>query len=382
MNIVVLSQTYLKEINRDKFSLLAQYAEGEKYKITLALMKNRCDTLFTTYAEESPFLDIELLPIVANGIEPVYFFSPLKFYKTIKDIQPDIIHVENPTGSFVLLQVILTKLLACPKAKIVVFTWLNMPYPTHPKFWLYRVIERFNLRFVDTLICGTNDGKKLFEKRWYKKQIHVMPQLGVDPAFFIKKDASWLREKLGLTKDNFVFGSIGRLVVEKWLEDELIAFAQIAKMHPHIRLLLVGKWPHKSNLEQLVATLHIEDKVIRVASVTHEEVVDYINLCDVHVLASYEIPSRKEQFGHILIECMSCGVPVIGSDSGEIPFVIEDAGIVFPARNIQALADAMERMLTDTVLRTTCIQKWKERVERWYTHQKIAQELDTIYQTL
>lgn len=379
MKLVVVWQTYLKEINRDKYNILQK---ENNYAVTLLIMKCWHDTLFTAWLEESNILNVEPLPIVANGIEPLYFFSPRKCIKALKRIQPDVIQIDNPTWSLVLLQLIIAKLLVCKKAKIVVFTWLNMPYPKTLKFGLYRVIETFNMFFVDTLICWNNDGKRLFEGRWYEKPIHVLPQLGVDPQFFVKKDVSYIREKLHISAGDFVFWSIGRLVEEKWLADEVAAFQPLTKKYPNIKLLLVGKWPYKEDLERQVQELGISDYVIRVNSVTHEEVVDYINVCDAHILASYEIPTRKEQFGHILIECMSVGVPVIWSDSGEIPFVIGDAWVVFPARNTKKLTDAMEQMLTDTELRKACIEKWKQRVQEHYTHQKIAASLDAVYKSV
>ena len=50
------------------------------------------------------------------------------------------------------------------------------------------------------------------------------------------------------------------------------------------------------------------------------------------VLPSRTTPRWKEQFGRVLIEAMACGVPPVGSDSGEIPHVIDDAGLVFRGR--------------------------------------------------
>lgn len=379
MKLVVVWQTYLKEINRDKYNILHK---ENNYAVTLLLMRCRHDTLFTAWFEESAVLRVEQLPIVGNGIEPLYFFSPLLLIKALKRIQPEVIQVDNPTWSLVLLQLIIAKLLVCKTAKIVVFTRLNMPYPKTLKFALYRVIETFNMLFVDALVCGNNDGKRLFEWRWYERPIHVLPQLGVDPQFFVKKDVSHIKQKLNISANDFVFWSIGRLVEEKWLADEIAAFHVLTKKHPHIKLLLVGKWPYRENLEKQVQELGLSSYVIRVNSVTHEEVVEYINICDTHILASYEIPTRKEQFGHILIECMSVGVPVIWSDSGEIPFVIGDAWLVFPARNIKKLTDAMEQMLTDAELRNACIEKGKQRVQTHYTHQKIAASLDAVYKSV
>ncbi len=380
MNIVVIGQTYLKEINRDKFNILAQ----KGYNISLVVMKKRYDTLFTTEFDPSKNNQLHTyqLPVIRNGKEPLYFFSLFKFARLLKTLKPDIIHIDNPTWSFVLLQVLITKCIVASKAKVIVFTRLNLPYPKHPKFWLYRLIELVNIRNIDALICGNNDWKNYFAQRWFKKPIFVLPQLGVDMKFFVKKDVSRLREKYLLKPDNFVFGSIGRIIPEKGLDDILIAFQKVVNQHPTSKLLLVGKGPYKSDLEQLAQDLQINDSIIRVESVTHEEVVNYINLCDVHILASYETPEWKEQFGHILIECMSAGVPVIGSDSGEIPNVIGETWGVFKARDVIWLINQMEKMLTDNTYRVLCIEKWLHRVEEHYTHEKIAQALEHIYQQI
>ena len=332
--------------------------------------------------EKDNTIDITVIPAYFLGIEPLYFFQLWSFLKVLKRLKPDVIHVENPTWSLVLLQAILTKLLVCPKAKIVVFTWLNMPYPRSWKFFLYKIIEWFNLKFIDHLICGNNDGKKLFTRWWFKKTISVMPQLWIDPHFFVPKNVAGLQKKLGIQEHDFIIWSIGRLVPEKWLLYLLDAFAHLIKKHPHGQLLLVGTWPQQTELSQHALRLGINKRIIWVHSVTHEEVVDYINCCDVHVLSSYEMPYRKEQFGHILIECMSCGVPVIGSDSGEIPYVIDDAWIIFPVKNSGKLSLAIEYLLVHPDLCQTYIKKAKKRVDNLYTHKKIAEQLDMVYQSL
>ena len=65
---------------------------------------------------------------------------------------------------------------------------------------------------------------------------------------------------------------------------------------------------------------------------------------DVLVGPSLTTPRWKEQFGRMLVEAMACGVPVIGSDSGEIPHVIGDAGIVVPEGDRVALCAAIARL--------------------------------------
>jgi glycosyltransferase involved in cell wall biosynthesis len=83
-------------------------------------------------------------------------------------------------------------------------------------------------------------------------------------------------------------------------------------------------------------------------------------------------PTWKEQFGRILIEAMACGVPVVGSSSGEIPQVIGTAGLVVPEGDAEALAAALQRLHDDTELRTRLGQLGRQRVLERYTHERIA----------
>src|SRR5207245_3300012 len=86
--------------------------------------------------------------------------------------------------------------------------------------------------------------------------------------------------------------------------------------------------------------------------VPHHEVPRYLERMTALVLPSLTTPTWKEQFGHVLIEAMACGVPVIGSDSGAIPEVIGDAGLVVPEGDVAGLAEALRRPASTPGLRT------------------------------
>jgi glycosyltransferase involved in cell wall biosynthesis len=76
-----------------------------------------------------------------------------------------------------------------------------------------------------------------------------------------------------------------------------------------------------------------DDRVRICTDVRHGEVPQYLNAMDVLVAPSQTTPQWREQFGRMLIEAFACGVPVVGSDSGEIPHVIGEAGIVVGERD-------------------------------------------------
>jgi glycosyltransferase involved in cell wall biosynthesis len=69
-----------------------------------------------------------------------------------------------------------------------------------------------------------------------------------------------------------------------------------------------------------------------------------MSCCDALVLPSLTTPRWKEQFGRVLPEAMACGVPVIGSTSGNIPAMIGDAGIVVPEGDAGAVAAALRSL--------------------------------------
>src|SRR5205814_4923761 len=92
----------------------------------------------------------------------------------------------------------------------------------------------------------------------------------------------------------------------------------------------------------------------------------YLNALDVFVLPSETRPNWREQFGRAAVEAMSCGVAVIGSDSGEIPSVLGDAGLLFHEGSTSELASQLRRLLNDSQLRTQLATKARQRVLNLY----------------
>ena len=87
----------------------------------------------------------------------------------------------------------------------------------------------------------------------------------------------------------------------------------------------------------------------------------------------------KEQFGRALMEAMACGVPVVGSDSAEIPNVVGDAGLIVPEGDPRALREALARLLGDAELREDLGRRAAPRVLECFTNARIAEQTVRVY---
>jgi glycosyltransferase involved in cell wall biosynthesis len=109
---------------------------------------------------------------------------------------------------------------------------------------------------------------------------------------------------------------------------------------------------------------------------------DFYRSVDVLVLPSRTTPRWKEQFGRVLVEAMACETPVIGSDSGEIPYVIGRDGLIFPEDDIDALAAHLRSLQEDAALRRELGRRGRQRVLANYTQARIARATAEVYRQM
>jgi len=97
------------------------------------------------------------------------------------------------------------------------------------------------------------------------------------------------------------------------------------------------------------------------------------------VLPSVSRPNWVEQFGRVLIEAMACETPVVGSTSGEIPYVIGDAGLLFPEADADALAQVLADLAADPARRRALGRQGRARVLAHFTQARIAAATAEVY---
>jgi glycosyltransferase involved in cell wall biosynthesis len=108
----------------------------------------------------------------------------------------------------------------------------------------------------------------------------------------------------------------------------------------------------------------------------------YYHQLDTLVVPSRTRPNWKEQFGRVLVEAMASGVPVVGSDSGEIPHVIGDAGLIFPEGQADVLRAHLARLLGNADLRTDLARRGRERVLERFTQAQVAAQTYQVYRSV
>jgi glycosyltransferase involved in cell wall biosynthesis len=163
--------------------------------------------------------------------------------------------------------------------------------------------------------------------------------------------------------DRFTVGYAGRLVQSKGVLDLLAA---VRLLDAPLELLYVGNGELREQLDDQA----IPGSRSRVLSgLSHAEMASAYAKLDVVVLPSHTTSTWKEQFGRVIVEALWCSVPVIGSDSGEIPWLIglTGGGLVFPEGDVQALAGRLQELRDAPELRAQLTSAGREAVERMFS---------------
>jgi glycosyltransferase involved in cell wall biosynthesis len=216
---------------------------------------------------------------------------------------------------------------------------LNKNYPP-PFCW----VERYAMERSAGWICsGQLVARTLSARAIYDRRPMACIPLGVDVERF-RPDAEVgrvVRRSLGWAEGPPVVGYLGRFVPEKGID---LLQNLLDRLAGPWRALFVGGGPGEAALRSW-ARRH-GDRVRVCSNVTHDQVPDYLNAMDVLCAPSQTTPSWKEQFGRMVVEAFASGLPIIGSDSGEIPHVVRDAGIIVGEKDeagwIRAVSDLVE----------------------------------------
>jgi len=279
--------------------------------------------------------------------------------------QPDVLYVNAEPESFLGAEAACIKRLLAPRMSLHVMSWRNIDYARgefpYALSFLNDIAERLVLRTADLCIARNQTAAEIFRRKGFHRSVVVPPAL--DDTLFTPRPPDPARGA-EMATPRAVIGYVGRLVREKGVD---LLLQAVASLDLEYSLHIVGGGPEKSALEALAGDLGIAEKITWVPAVPHGQVGRLISAMDILVLPSRTRAHWKEQFGRVLVEAMACGVPVVASDSGEIPHVLEKAGLLFPEGDAGALRTALQRMMTDRDLRESCVREGIRRVSQTYS---------------
>ena len=330
---------------------------------------------------------LRTIPIRCNGNFHLHYYPTLP--AALAELRPDLLHMDEEPYNLATWH----GLRAAHRLGIagVFFTWQNLYRRYPPPF---RWLELANYRYAPVAIAGNAEGAAVLRRKGYRGEIAVIPQFGVDPAIF-RPAAPQGEEGRGargegrgahnsqftihnsqLTSSPLSIGYAGGLVPEKGVDLLLRACAGLTG---DWRLTLAGEGESRAELERLAADLRIADRVRFMGRIASGAMPAFYQGLDVLVLPSRTRPNWKEQFGRVLVEAMACGVVVVGSDCGEIPRVIGDAGLIFPEDDMVALGGHLQRLLDDPADRQRLAAVGRQRVLAHFTMQQVAAQTAAVY---
>jgi glycosyltransferase involved in cell wall biosynthesis len=168
------------------------------------------------------------------------------------------------------------------------------------------------------------------------ERVRAVPN-GCDISVFHRGERDLARRELGIEESVSLVLYVGRLDLAKGLDELVRATAQIASQGPMLQVVLVGDGPARAQLEFLAMELGIAEFVRFVGPCPSSEVARWMRAANV-----FALPSYREGCPNVVLEALSCGLPVVATDVGGIPELVDEkCGILIHPQDPVALANAL-----------------------------------------
>ncbi len=363
LRLLTVAHSYVVGQNRRLAHEFARAGEG-RWEVTCAAPRSFCGDLSPLRLAPEPGEACAVVPVTAHLSARIHAFFYGASVRKLLTQSWDVIHVwEEP---YILAGAQLAAW-AQRRAKYVFWTAQNVAKRYPPPFSWF---ERGVLRRADAwLYCGESVRTTLEARPGYRELPRAHAPLGVDVAHFAPnaERRRRLRDRLGFSDAGPpVIGFVGRFVEEKGLR---VLLEVLGRLRAPYRALFVGSGP----LGPLLEDFRSRDPAgIKIARASHEEVAGYLNAIDVLCAPSQTTPRWREQFGRMLVEAMASGLPVVGSDSGEIPFVVGSAGRIVAERDLAAWHSALTDLLGDDAQRRELGDAGRQRAVQHYDWSVVA----------
>jgi len=367
----------VQEVLHKRWRLLAQ-----KFPVDVTLLVPKVwrarwlvdEFVFRPRAIEEDHFRVLPLPTTTTRHWGKYFF--LSRDMGFKSVAPDVIYTIQEELLWVHQQVIRCRNKWAPEARMLFFSMnaLGVPQQRWDQQWRWGFVKEN----YDAALGHYPGCLKSLRDAGFKKPVFLQTQIGIDEALYEPDESrrEEMRVRLGLN-GRFVVGYAGRLTRDKGLD---VLMASLPMLSGNWALLLLGNGDYRPEIERVVQKRGWQDRVMLAGSVDQREVADYLRAMDCFVIGSRTRRDWIDTFPNALVQAMACGVAVVGSDSGAIPYIIQDAGIVVPEGDVEKTAEAIQHCLDDGGQRISYGQKARARAVAEFGAEALAHHFYGILQ--
>lgn len=292
-----------------------------------------------------------------------------KLLKTIKNFNPDILHAHYAT-SYGLLGAL------SGFNPFVLSVWGSDVYDFPKVSFVHKLMVQFNLYRADRVL-STSHVMALETKQYTNKEIDVTP-FGIDLLKFKNTQVDSI-----FSPETIVVGTVKALSSKYGIDYLIKAFKIVLEKNPHLplKLMIVGEGEDKEKLIQLCENLKISNDVVFVGKVDNNLVPNYLNMMDVYVALS---TLDSESFGVAIVEASACEKPVVVSNVGGLPEVVDNnkTGFVVESKNPQEAANSIEKLILNKDLRIDMGKAGREKVSEQYNWDDNVSLVVDIYTNL
>lgn len=317
-------------------------------------------------------------PELQRELHPAKDFKTLwKLYAFMRREKFDVVHTHiSKTG---ILGRIAAKLAKVPVIVHTPHGHVFHSYYGFAKTSLFKILEKSAARITDKIIALTEQemNEHLELGIGNGKQFAVI-QSGIEFEQFeaLEHDPSRAatREQWGLTKEHIVIGTVARLVPVKGHEYLIQAIPEIIKNYPQARFLFVGDGERKDELLALAKKLGVESYVILTGF--QPFVPPFYALMDI-----FALPSLNEGMGRVILEAMSCSVPVVATSVGGILNLVkhEENGLLVPPKNPSAFANAICGMIENREKSKRLAENAKQNLPS-FSAENMIRKIEALYE--
>ena len=225
-----------------------------------------------------------------------------------------------------------------------------------------------------TITISTGSLKASIKAGLNKEKLEIIP-FGVDTSFF---------RPFNVQKDTAIFQilSIGYLIERKGFEYLIRALKEVLKVHNNVHLKIVGSGPLENKIKKLIKDLKLENNVQILSNLSDQKLLETYNSSNLFVLPSItDSQGNTEGLGVVLLEAMACKLPVIASNIGGIPDIVNDGetGLLVPEKDTIGMSQSIIKLIENEDLRENLTFKGYNMVKEYFSWEKIAKDYVNIY---